>query len=84
MNYSTKSQGFERKPSEAMCLRLLRKNWPQKNHPSVDFFEITATIMIMLVLDSPNITIGCEVRVMRDNGGAGVRAHKEYREVCLD
>lgn len=29
---------------------------------------------------SPNITIGCEVRVMRDNGGAGVRAHKEYRE----
>ena len=37
----------------------------------------------MLVLDSPNITIGCEVRVMRDNGGAGVRAHKEYREVCL-
>ena len=40
--------------------------------------------MIMLVLDSPNITIGCEVRVMRDNGGAGVRAHKEYREVCLN
>ena len=56
----------------------------QKTHPSVDFFELTATIMIMLVLDSPNITIGCEVRVMRDNGGAGVRAHKEYREVCLN
>ena len=40
-------------------------------------------LVIIPVLGSPNITIGCEVRVMRDNGGAGVRAHKEYREVSM-